>query len=218
MPSRNSEFSHPEVVIGLPVLAYRYEGLRQRDLKSEIKMLRREMDNQYGPFTEREARSQFNEWLHDAAEACQGPEAPEVLDLELFQVHDPSQISAAQELLSRHPPMILDYLLKQVFPKVMAKQLTKLQASGVDLGGEMLFGTRLGFSGTPSDLLPKSLQPCHFEPGSEAEILRTLSSKLLVTSEEFCLDRDSPDFNPHAAVTKLLEHVAASECNSDEEF
>ena len=29
VPSRSSEFAHPDVVIGLTILAYRYEGLRK---------------------------------------------------------------------------------------------------------------------------------------------------------------------------------------------
>lgn len=85
------------------------------------------------------------------------------------------------------PEVILHFLQRHVFPKVGSKGSTfataflkyngyvtqvmhhqeqKLQASGVDLGGDTLFGVRLGFSGTPSDLLPRALRPCHYEPGS----------------------------------------------------
>ena len=45
-----------------------------------------------------------------------------------------------------------------VFDQVMRQQVTKLQASGVDLGSNLMFGVRLGFSGTPSDLLPTELR------------------------------------------------------------
>ncbi|CAJ1403476.1 unnamed protein product [Effrenium voratum] len=31
VPSQSSEFAHPDVVIGLTILAYRYEGLRRED-------------------------------------------------------------------------------------------------------------------------------------------------------------------------------------------
>jgi hypothetical protein len=63
----------------------------------------------------------------------------------------------------------------------MLRKLTnaphQLQASGADLGGELLFRGRLGFSGTPSDLLPQGLgNKCHLEPGSEASMIRVLSS------------------------------------------
>jgi hypothetical protein len=37
-------------------------------------------------------------------------------------------------------------------------------------GGSLLFGVRLGFSGTPSDLLPRELGRCQFEAGSQARI------------------------------------------------
>ena len=49
----------------------------------------------------------------------------------------------------------------------MKSQSIKISASGQELGSSMVFGTRIGFSGTPSDLLPHDLKPCHFEPGSE---------------------------------------------------
>ena len=65
----------------------------------------------------------------------------------------------------------------------MRHQVTKLQASGVDLGSDMLFGLRLGFSGTPSDLLPTELRPCHYEKGSEAKIVRVLTSPDYVSYE-----------------------------------
>ena len=79
-------------------------------------------------------------------------------------------------MLSHVPETVLFYLDKLVFPSVMEHRTTKLQASGVDLGSDMIFGTRLGFSGTPSDLLPRELRPCHYEQGSEAEIIRVLTS------------------------------------------
>ena len=61
------------------------------------------------------------------------------------------------EELSGTPEVIL-YHLNRLFPVIMKFQKTKLSASGEDLGGDMLFDVRLGFSGTPSNLLPKSMQ------------------------------------------------------------
>jgi hypothetical protein len=43
----------------------------------------------------------------------------------------------------------------------------KLSASGQELGGDLLFGRRLGFSGTPSTLLPEELGECHFAQASQ---------------------------------------------------
>jgi len=209
VPSRSSEFAHPEVVIGLTVLAYRYEGLRPEDMKRVIKAMGDEMANQSGPFPERAARVRFSEWLLDARRASSGSsvdEEREVLELELFQPEDAAQVANCVALLGRHPPVVQYFLRQMVFPAVLKKQTVKLQASGVDLGGEMLFQTRLGFSGTPSDLLPDGLKPCHFEPGSEAEIVRVLTNESLVSCEEFSLNRDEPG----KAVRELLQHIATS--------
>ena len=48
----------------------------------------------------------------------------------------------------------------------------------------MLFGTRLGFSGTPSNLLPMELRPCHFEPGSEAQVVRITTNPGVMSVRE----------------------------------
>jgi len=55
------------------------------------------------------------------------------------------------------------------------------------LGGKLLFDQRLGFSGTPSDLLPVELGKCHYEKGSDAKMLRYLTDPL-VTSHEMLPD------------------------------
>ena len=219
VPSRSSEFAHPEVLIGLTVLAYRYEGLRTDDLKKVVKSLKKDMEAQAGPFSERPARIQFSTWVDDANMAnmqrlasarAKGQSTvmsgtPDIMDLELFQADDDEQMEALMTVLAKHGPTVLYHLQKMVFPKVMKKQVVKLQASGVDLGGDMIFGTRLGFSGTPSDLLPDSLKPCYYEPGSEAEIVRVLTSPEYVTSEHY-----QPELggSPHEAVTSFLAHIA----------
>jgi hypothetical protein len=43
VPSRESEFSHPDVVIGLTILAYRYEGLRMADFLNVLTALREKL-------------------------------------------------------------------------------------------------------------------------------------------------------------------------------
>ena len=40
VPSQSSEFAHPDALIGLTILAYRYEGLRLSDLKRVITQLK----------------------------------------------------------------------------------------------------------------------------------------------------------------------------------
>ena len=56
----------------------------------------------------------------------------------------------------------------------------KLSASGQELGGDLLFGRRLGFSGTPSTLLPEELGECHFAQGDDAKMLHYLTAPSVV--------------------------------------
>lgn len=53
---------------------------------------------------------------------------------------------------------VIDYYLDTlIFPETMEHRGLKLAANGQDVGGDMLFELKLGFSGTPSDLLPLEL-------------------------------------------------------------
>lgn len=53
---------------------------------------------------------------------------------------------------------VIDYYLDTlIFPETMEHRGLKLAANGQDVGGNMLFEVKLGFSGTPSDLLPLEL-------------------------------------------------------------
>ena len=62
MPSRSSEFAHPDVLIGLSILAYRYEGLRLQDLKRLVKQLKKDYSRQVGNKSERPACILFEQW------------------------------------------------------------------------------------------------------------------------------------------------------------
>jgi hypothetical protein len=56
------------------------------------------------------------------------------------------------------------FLLYREFTKRMySSQAQRLSASGQELGGGLVFGRRLGFSGTPSDLLPVEMGRCRSE-------------------------------------------------------
>jgi hypothetical protein len=48
VPSRASEFAHPDILIGLTVLAYRYEGLRETDFVVMMQFLKDNMENEGG--------------------------------------------------------------------------------------------------------------------------------------------------------------------------
>ena len=209
VPSRNSEFAHPEVLIGLTILAYRYEGLRRSDLSTIVRHLKEKVSAEKGPMWERPTAVLFKRWVNGVKQRT----AEELKDIELrepdehtfhrvlelrrvaceklekrpldkIHLDENSQVTLLHTVLSGSPDVIVHYLRAHVFPRVMQHQSFKLQASGVDLGSDMLFGTRLGFSGTPSNLLPMELRPCHFEPGSEAQIVRTSTDPTVMKVRE----------------------------------
>ena len=179
VPSFSSEFAHADVLIGLCVLAYRHHGLRREDLKRVAKALKASFAKESGSKSDRPSFQLFERWK--ALGARRGA-AAKVLGLDLFQPEDAQQLGALAALLGGLPEVVHHYLRGFVFPEVCAFQRLKVSASGMDLGSDALFGTRIGFSGTPSNLLPLDLGDCTFEPGSEGKILTTLASDAVVSA------------------------------------
>ena len=53
VPSRSSEFAHPDVLIGSSIMAFRYNGLRRSDLFNVLNVLQVSMRGEPGPYSER---------------------------------------------------------------------------------------------------------------------------------------------------------------------
>ena len=66
VPSRSSEFAHPDVIIGLTVLAYRYEGLRWTDFEDIIANLRSTLTKEMGPWHQRKSSIRVQKWIEEA--------------------------------------------------------------------------------------------------------------------------------------------------------
>eukprot|EP01065_Artemidia_motanka_P000909 TRINITY_DN1042_c0_g1_i1.p1 TRINITY_DN1042_c0_g1~~TRINITY_DN1042_c0_g1_i1.p1 ORF type:complete len:4224 (+),score=1358.75 TRINITY_DN1042_c0_g1_i1:274-12672(+) len=182
VPSRSSEFAHPDVVIGLTVLAFRYEGLRRADLRQVVTQLKKDWSRQHGPRDRRPASMLFASWLRLGADA-QGGRADSVAPLPLFHANDTKQFDRLYGLVRLVPELIYYYLQQHVFPATMNFQRLKISACGHELGSSLLFGGRAGFSGTPSNLLPLDLGTCEYEPGSDGAIVHTLTDPAVTTAE-----------------------------------
>jgi len=227
-PSASSQFSHPDVAIGLTILAYRYERLRRTDFARVMRQLKTELNAQIGPFKSRPASLTFSAWVGAAggrvrgvaegsggggtprAHAQAAPHTPvnpraavshatpataapprpaalsgspfddaeeplEFAALHLLELADAEQMEPLFELLRGLPTLARHYLERFVFPQTMSFSSLKLSASGQELGGAIAFGRRLGFSGTPSDLLPEDLGAPYYEPGDDARMVRVLT-------------------------------------------
>jgi hypothetical protein len=229
IPSRASQFSHPDIVIGLTILAYRYEGLRFSDFENVIGVLREQLDSEFGPFHKRPAALKYKSWVEEAGGKVRGPRegegesgnkddpeadffkapagrigargADDIWPLHLLDVKDDQHMSVTYKLLHNIPSVLQYYLHTFVFPLTMEHHHDKISASGQDLGGDMLFGKRVGFSGTPSDLLPEELGQCEYDEGVDGQIIDYLTSESIVSSR--LLDANW-------SVIKLLTDIATA--------
>ena len=84
----------------------------------------------------------------------------------------------------------------------MHHQKAKLSASGQELGGKMLFRNRIGFSGTPSDLLPRDLGKCGYERTSDGQMMHVLTNPEVVSVVSTPFDW---------SVERLLHQVSTAE-------
>lgn len=92
-----------------------------------------------------------------------------VVQLKFLQKSNEEQMDKLYELWRREPLAIHHFLESGVFMQHMRSQRRKISASGQAIGGDMLFARRVGFSGTPSDLLPLELGSCEYQKGDDGK-------------------------------------------------
>lgn len=230
VPSRASEFAHPDVLIGLTILAYRYEGLRKKDFYIIMRHLKDCMEDEGGPYKNRPSCQKFEQWVLNSGRAIRGSKKKEknirratniaqakkvdtkkkvelivrtkdnvdrviginifadmfseedelIWPLQLVDSGDAEQFKVLYPLLYKLPHVVMYYLNEIIFPEVLAHQGLKLSSCGQELGGDMIFGRRIGFSGTPSDILPLELGSCQYERGSDGRVTHYLTSPSIV--------------------------------------
>ncbi len=62
---RSSEFAHPDVLIGLTIMAYRIQGLRMSDLRIVVNMLKTKLTQEPGPENLRDSSVKFDQWIRN---------------------------------------------------------------------------------------------------------------------------------------------------------
>eukprot|EP00662_Eupelagonemidae_sp_cell21_P057696 gene57696-biopygen85638 len=150
-------------MIGLTIMAYRLEGLREYDwlpFQSEDRKIKsvgllqtvcNNVEEEVGTFSERASNKMYEAWVAAAGGKL----------LSGFG-YDEQDAEAEEESGNRHEAE----REKMIFPDFTPYQPTKLSASGQELGSSLMFQCRIGFSGTPSDLLPDDLGQCRYEQGA----------------------------------------------------
>ncbi|CAK8987707.1 Hypothetical protein SCF082_LOCUS1089 [Durusdinium trenchii] len=207
VPSRSSEFAHPDVAIGLTILAYRFEasdswgpcpaGLRPSDVRSIVAQLKQDGARQLGPRDTRPAHVLFESWV------VYGDAIDEFLPFS----HGGKQMARLYRQIQNTSEVAHFWLRQHVFPVTMNFHPLKISASGHELGSSLLFGYRLGFSGTPSNLLPED----EAGGGSDGQVTAVLTDPKVTSAEAVSVASaaaDAPVCEPDWSPLKLLERVA----------
>ncbi|GBE62026.1 EF hand family protein [Babesia ovata] len=206
-PSKYSEFSHPDVLIGFTILAYLYQGLRRSDFVLALRHLAQQFYEEPGHLSERQAFKTFNRWVLSAGGSLRESKrkttrqyhylcditdehifkpveyvdrAADIWTLDVVNVYDEEQLDVLYNLLKNDGLVIEYFLCNVLFPEAMEHTTLQLTASAMELGSSMLFPIRLGFSGTPSQLLPVEMGKCHYSEGTDGMILKILTDDNVV--------------------------------------
>lgn len=128
VPSRHSEFAHPEVLIGMSIVSYRHHGLRRSDLRQLVSHLKQRMLAEPGDYYQRASRILFDDWIaqHELQSARAGKAPEKILPLELFPLQREDQVSLLMRAFARLPEVIMFYL-RMCFRRVLKYKGLKLQ-------------------------------------------------------------------------------------------
>jgi len=94
VPSKSSEFAHPDVIIGLTILAYRYSGLRRDDYIDVVDALTSQFSHEIGPARDRESNLRHERWVYAAGGAIRGLKCTKDR-IDFFQLNQLYKIIAA---------------------------------------------------------------------------------------------------------------------------
>ena len=202
LPSENSEFSHPDIMIGFTILSYLYRGLDLKQVKDglvklksnhkqdKVDLLRQFVEENKPWINEqiKEKQEQFPEWLHSFT----------TLDLE-----SGDKITRTHLYLSRNFTLIQYYLSHFTFPNETKYYEKKLTGNAHTLAGE---GETKGFSGTDdrNDTMPESIvtERLASQVGTNGKMLHILSRKINQIYQSIKI-ADTKGF-----LKKVCEHVA----------
>ena len=125
-PSNASEYSHPDILIMLTLLAYRHGGLRKNDVRELVLLLQEKLRNQKGAVRERPSFQLFDRILSSS-------NAMHVLPLHIIQIADGSNLEELWSSIQFNPLAIYTFLETRVYPECLNHRSMKLSASGEEL-------------------------------------------------------------------------------------
>ncbi|CAF1198957.1 unnamed protein product [Rotaria sordida] len=178
LPSENSEFSHPDIMIGFTILSYLYRGLDVKQVKQGLINLKND-PNHNGDSLLQKWVKENKKWI-DEQIVKDNDQFPEWLkSFKTLDLEDENKINKVHLYLSRNFDFIEYYLSNFIFPKDAKHYVKKLTGNAHTLAGE---GKTRGFSGTDdrNDTMPESVIPERLlsQKGTNGKMLHILSRKL----------------------------------------
>lgn len=171
VPSPTSEFAHPDTTIFLTLMAYIHAGLRVPDLFRIVRHLQERLRNESGILRNREAYLLFEQWLEGAEERLN------VSPLHLFRVENKEEMRRFYEHARFNQDVLHFHLQTFVWPHLKHRS-HRITASSEELAN--LSKRSLGFSGTPTTVLPKAMGELALDERAEGAFLKLLTSNSCV--------------------------------------
>lgn len=178
LPSENSEFSHPDIMIGFTILSYLYRGLDMTQVKNGLIKLKSDpkenVDNVLKQLVE-----ENKQWIEEQIKK-ENEKFPDWLNsFKTFDLENENRIKKAHFYLSRNFTLIQYYLTNFTFPNDTKYYEKKLTGNAHSLAGE---GKTNGFSGTDdrNDTMPESVVSKRLasQVGTNGKMLHILSRKV----------------------------------------
>ena len=175
LPSENSEFSHPDIMIGFTILSYLYRGLDLKQVKDGlIKLKTDSMQNKDSPL--KQWVQENKKWIDERIQK-DNEEFPAWLNsFKTLDLEDENRVKKVHLYLSRNLNFIEYYLSNFTFPNETKYYKEKLTGNAHTLAGE---GETKGFSGTDdrNDTMPESVVPKRLpsQEGTNGKMLHILS-------------------------------------------
>ncbi|CAF1375327.1 unnamed protein product [Adineta ricciae] len=178
LPSENSEYSHPDVMIGFTIISYLYRGLDLSQVKDGLIKLKND-PRQDKDVLLKQWVEENTTWIHELSEK-ENQRFPQWLkSFRTFDLENENRIRKVYLYLSRNFNFIQYYLSNFTFPHDAKYYEKKLTGNAHTLAGE---GKTKGFSGTNdcNDTMPESIIPklLTSQEGTNGKMLHILSRKI----------------------------------------
>ncbi|CAF4497659.1 unnamed protein product [Rotaria sp. Silwood2] len=178
LPSENSEFSHPDIMIGFTILSYLYRGLDVKQVKDGLIKLKSDPKQDRDSLLKQIVKEN-EQWIYEQIKKENEPFPEWLKSFTTLDLESENGIKKAHLYLSRNFTFIQYYLSNFTFPNDTKYYEKKLTGNAHTLAGEEKTN---GFSGTDdrNDTMPKSIVSKRLasQLGTNGKMLHILSRKI----------------------------------------